>query len=280
MRSPSLAITVAAVLGIASQHCHAGPMPTVPEGYTVELAAGYPLVDHPMMGCFDDQGRLYVCESAGTNRPAAELLADPLDSIRVLEDTDGDGVFDNSWTFADKLVFPQGCLWLDGSLYTCSPPSLWKLDDTDGDGVCDQRTELVNSFGFNGNAADIHGPFLSPEGRLFWCDGRHGHEFFDAEGNLVSEGKAARTACRTAAMCACCAAAEWTTRSRSTSGRRAKSSAPAICSMPIRAATVWCTGCMAASIRESISRTASPSSPGRAACSTRFTTTATSRWRE
>ncbi len=193
MRSPSLAIAVAAILGTASsEHCHAGPMPTVPEGYTVELVAGYPLVEHPMMGCFDDQGRLYVCESAGTNRPAAELLADPLDTIRVLEDTDGDGVFDNSWTFADKLVFPQGCLWLDGSLYTCSPPSLWKLDDTDGDGVCDQRTELVTTFGFNGNAADIHGPFLSPEGRLFWCDGRHGHEFFDSEGNLVSEGKAAR----------------------------------------------------------------------------------------
>jgi putative membrane-bound dehydrogenase-like protein len=171
---------------------NAAPPPAVPEGFTIELVAGYPLVEHPMMGNFDDQGRLYVCESAGTNRPAAELLADPLDSIRVLEDTDGDGVFDNSWTFADKLVFPQGCLWLDGSVYTCSPPSLWKLDDTDGDGVCDQRTELVKTFGFNGNAADIHGPFLSPNGRLFWCDGRHGHEFFDENGNLVSEGKAAR----------------------------------------------------------------------------------------
>jgi putative membrane-bound dehydrogenase-like protein len=171
---------------------NAAPPPTVPEGFTIELVAGYPLVEHPMMGNFDDQGRLYVCESAGTNRPAAELMADPLDSIRVLEDTDGDGVFDNSWTFADKLVFPQGCLWLDGSVYTCSPPSLWKLDDTDGDGVCDQRTELVKTFGFNGNAADIHGPFLSPEGRIFWCDGRHGHEFFDENGNLVSEGKAAR----------------------------------------------------------------------------------------
>ncbi len=174
------------------QVVHAQSLPTVPEGYTVELVAGYPLVEHPMLGCFDDQGRLYVCESAGTNRPAAELLADPLDTIRVLEDTDGDGVFDNSWTYAEKLVFPQGCLWLNGSIYTCSPPSLWKLDDTDGDGVCDQRTEIVNSFGFNGNAADIHGPFLSPDGRLYWCDGRHGHEFFDADGNIVSQGKAAR----------------------------------------------------------------------------------------
>ncbi len=39
----------------------------VPEGYEVELAAGPPLVSHPMMACFDDRGRLYVCNNAGVN---------------------------------------------------------------------------------------------------------------------------------------------------------------------------------------------------------------------
>ena len=154
-------------------------LPTVPDGFTVDLVAGAEHVQHPMMACFDDRGRLYVCESAGTNRKAAELIADPLDSIKVLEDIDGDGVYDKSWTFADKLVFPQGCLWYRGSIYTCSSPYLWKLTDTDGDGVCDEREVLVKSFGFSGNAADIHGPFLSPDGRLYWCDGRHGHEIRD-----------------------------------------------------------------------------------------------------
>jgi putative heme-binding domain-containing protein len=153
--------------------------PRVPEGFTVELVAGAEQVQHPMMGCFDDVGRLYICESAGTNRKAADLIADPQDSIKVLEDADGDGKYEKSWTFADKLVFPQGCLWYRGSVYTCSSPYLWKLTDTDGDGVCDERTVLVKSFGFSGNAADIHGPFLSPDGRLYWCDGRHGHEIHD-----------------------------------------------------------------------------------------------------
>lgn len=163
-------------------------LPRVPEGYTVELVAGPEQVRHPMMGCFDDRGRLYVCESAGTNRKAGELLDDPQDSIKVLEDTDGDGVYDKSWTFADKLVFPQGCLWYRGAVYTCSSPYLWKLEDTDGDGVCDKRTVLVKSFGFSGNAADIHGPFLSPDGRLYWCDGRHGHEIRDlGDGDLGGE---------------------------------------------------------------------------------------------
>jgi putative membrane-bound dehydrogenase-like protein len=170
----------------------AGELPRVPEGYTVEVAAEAPLVKHPMLATFDERGRLFIAESAGTNRRAEQLVEEPLDFIRVLEDTDGDGIFDKSSIFADKLTFPQGVLCHEGAVYTCAPPYVWKLEDTDGDGVCDKRTVLVKSFGFNGNAASIHGPFLGPDGRLYWCDGRHGHEFFDATGELISKGKAAR----------------------------------------------------------------------------------------
>ena len=209
-------LLAAAVVTISASPCRA-ELPQVPEGFTIELVADAPLVEHPMLGCFDERGRLFVCESAGTNRPAAELVEDPQDRILMLEDLDRDGVFDKSTVFADRMVFPQGCLWYRGALYTCSSPYLWKLEDTDDDGVCDRRTILVKSFGFSGNAADIHGPFLSPTGRLFWCDGRHGHEIRDLgdgefggedtvakiepdpepglpnpEGRLLTKGKAAR----------------------------------------------------------------------------------------
>ena len=49
------------------------------------------------------------------------------------------------------------------STYVASSGALWKLEDTDDDGRADKRTELVNKFGFTGNAADVHGPFLGPE---------------------------------------------------------------------------------------------------------------------
>ncbi len=173
---------------------HAADLPRVLDGYTIERVTTPEQTLHPMMGGFDDDGRLYIAESAGTNRPATELLKDPQDLIRVLEDTDGDGKFDKSTVFADKLVFPQGVLWHRGAVYTCSSPYLWKLTDTDGDGVCDDRKILVKSFGFSGNAADIHGPFLSPDGRLWWCDGRHGHEIrHNEKGSLGGEDTAATT---------------------------------------------------------------------------------------
>lgn len=164
----------------------------VPEGYTVELAAAPSLVSHPMMACFDDQGRLYVAASAGENLPRSELEKQLPNFIRRIEDTDRDGIFDHATTFADRMTFPQGCLWLDGSLYVASSGAIWKLTDTDDDGVADLRQKLVGDFGYTGNAADVHGPFLGPEGRIYWCEGRHGHEIRDAEGEIISKGKAAR----------------------------------------------------------------------------------------
>lgn len=164
----------------------------VPEGWTVELAADPGLVSFPMMAGFDELGRLYVADSAGVNLPRAELEKQKPSCIRRLEDTDGDGRFDKSTLFADQLTFPQGALWHAGALYVASSPSIWRFVDRDDDGVADERTELVTGFGYTGNAADIHGPFLGPDGRLYWCDGRHGHEIRAADGRLISQGKAAR----------------------------------------------------------------------------------------
>ncbi|MEX0729053.1 MAG: PVC-type heme-binding CxxCH protein [Planctomycetaceae bacterium] len=174
------------------------PLPSVPEGFTIERVAGYPLVEHPMLANFDDRGRLFIAESAGKNLPAAELLTEFPNFIRMLEDTDGDGVFDKSTIFADRMTFPMGALWYRGALYVASPPNIWRLEDTDDDGVADHREVIVTKFGFTGNAADVHGCFLGPEGRIYWVEGRHGHEFKDDEGTITSKGLGARIfSCKT-----------------------------------------------------------------------------------
>lgn len=163
----------------------------VPDGFTVERIAASPLVERPIMACFDEQGRLYVGDSAGVNLRFEDLLKGPPHRMVRLEDTDGDGVFDRSLVVADKLTFPMGALWYRGALYVCAPPSVWKLTDSDGDGVVDRREELVTRFGSNGNAADIHGPFLGPDGWFYWTDGRHGHSIDRPDGSRM-QGHAAR----------------------------------------------------------------------------------------
>src|SRR5437667_702700 len=67
---------------------------TVPPGFVVERVAGPPTVEHPVMACFDERGRLFVAENAGVNLKADELLKNLPSKILLLEDTRGDGRFD------------------------------------------------------------------------------------------------------------------------------------------------------------------------------------------
>jgi putative membrane-bound dehydrogenase-like protein len=167
------------------------PQIRVPEGFEVEKIAASPLVERPIMACFDEQGRLYVGDSAGVNLRYEDLLKGPPHRMLRLEDSHGDGKFDKSVVVADKLTFPMGALWYRGALYVCAPPSVWKLSEPDAEGVFRRREEIVTKFGSNGNAADIHGPFLGPDGWFYWTDGRHGHSIDRPDGSRM-EGHAAR----------------------------------------------------------------------------------------
>lgn len=145
---------------------------TLPTGFEIELAAGQPLVDRPIHADFDERGRLYVCESSGSNDNTQKQLADKPHWVVRLEDTDGDGRYDRRTMFAERLMFPEGMLWHDGSVYVAAPPSIWKLTDVDDDGVADRREEWFNGQTLGPCANDLHGPFAGPDGWIYWCKGR------------------------------------------------------------------------------------------------------------
>src|SRR5439155_22178516 len=136
----SVALLAAAVSCVTTAEPPAGPTHqvrlnghtfTLPLGFEVELAAGPPLVERPIVADFDEHGRLYVADPSGTNDPAAKQLRDKPHRIVRLEGADGDGRFDRRTVFADQMMFPEGAMWHAGSLYVAAPPSIWKLTDTD-----------------------------------------------------------------------------------------------------------------------------------------------------
>ncbi len=143
----------------------------VPDGFAVELAAGTNLIQRPVSASFDDRGRLYVTDSSGSNDKPSDQLKHPTARILRLEDTDGDGRFDKSVVFAQKVMFPQGCLWHDGWVYVAAPPSIWRFRATNGDGASDQREEWWKGDTLTGCANDVHGPHLGPDGYIYWTKG-------------------------------------------------------------------------------------------------------------
>ena len=64
---------------------------------------------------FGDANELYVADSPGSNAPVEKPLADKPHSILRLVDADGDGRFDKRTVFADKMMFPEGTMWLGGT---------------------------------------------------------------------------------------------------------------------------------------------------------------------
>jgi putative membrane-bound dehydrogenase-like protein len=155
---------------------------TLPAGFDVELAAGPPLADRPIVADFDEQGRLYVADSSGSNDPVQVQLRNKPHRILRLEDTDGDGRFDHRTVFADRMMFPEGCRWLAGSVYVAAPPSIWKLTDTDGDGVADRRGEWFRGKTLTGCANDLHGPYRGPDGWVYWCKGAFAQQTYERPG--------------------------------------------------------------------------------------------------
>src|SRR4051812_16546264 len=160
----------------------AGPAFTVAAGFTVERVAGPPLVNRPIVADFDEQGRLYVADSSGSNDKVDKQLADKPHRIVRLEDSDRDGRFDKSVVFADKMMFLEGTMWFDGSLYVAAPPSIWKLTDTDNDGVADQREEWHQGKTLTGCANDLHGPYLGLDGWVYWCKGAFATQTYERAG--------------------------------------------------------------------------------------------------
>ncbi|HEV3004827.1 MAG TPA: hypothetical protein VGX78_10220, partial [Pirellulales bacterium] len=49
---------------------------TLPSGFEIELAAASPLVERPITADFDEQGRLYVSDSSGSNDNVQKQLAE------------------------------------------------------------------------------------------------------------------------------------------------------------------------------------------------------------
>ena len=148
---------------------------SIPEGFDVSVFASEPDIAEPIAFCFDDRGRMWIAENFNyqTRRQHTD---DQVSRIQILEDTDGDGVFDKKKTFTDKLTFTSGMACGFGGVFVGSPPHLTFIPDKDGDDVPDGPPQvLLDGWGINDRHETLNSFIWGPDGWLYGCHGVFTH---------------------------------------------------------------------------------------------------------
>jgi len=113
----------------------------LPEGLKIELVASEPMISDPVAMEVDEHGNMYVLELHGY----------PLDTsgtgkIKLLSDTNGDGIPDKSTLFADHLRLPTGLMRWKKGLIVVDVPEVLYLEDSDNDGKADIKKTMLTGI--------------------------------------------------------------------------------------------------------------------------------------
>jgi putative membrane-bound dehydrogenase-like protein len=143
-------------------------------GLKVELVACEPEVIDPVAMAFDEQGRLFVAEMHGYPNEGVATGNISTGKIRVLEDKDGDGYFESSTVYADKLRFPTSVMPYKGGLLVANAPDIVYFQDTQGKGKADKQTVLYTGFDLGNIQQLINGLQWGLDNWVHGCAGGSG----------------------------------------------------------------------------------------------------------
>ena len=154
---------------------------TVPEGFSVELVAAEPDVVNPVAMTIDERGRFWICESVEYPRREPGVGRD---RVKVLEDTDGDGIIDTTTIFAEGLNIPSGIAVGHGGVWVANAPDILFLQDTDGDGKADTREVVVTGFGRDDTHELPNSLTWGPDGWLYGLNGVFNPSKIEQDGEI------------------------------------------------------------------------------------------------
>ena len=145
----------------------------VPADCRLEVFASEPQIGKPIAFAWDARGRLWVAETADYPHGVVES-GEGGDSIKICEDTDGDGRADKFTVFAEKLNIPTGIVFARGGVIVAQPPRLLFLKDTNGDDRADLREVIIDGWGIRDTHAQASNLHLGHDNWLYGCVGYSG----------------------------------------------------------------------------------------------------------
>ena len=176
----------------------------LPEGFQIELVASEPVVKEPSGIAFDEHGRVFVCELHGYNieghidtqelnktgkldktvrrirwefkggKIAEEAAKLQYGVVKLLTDTDGDGVMDKAEVWADDIPPCYGIVPARGGVIVACAPHIMFFADRDGDGKPDVRETLFTGFKVNTIERGINNPIWGLDDWIYVGSGSGG----------------------------------------------------------------------------------------------------------
>ncbi|WP_437186662.1 PVC-type heme-binding CxxCH protein [Planctomicrobium sp. SH668] len=143
-------------------------------GFRSTLFAAEPDVQNPIAMAWDDRGRLWIAENYTYAESRTRFEMGLRDRIIILEDDDGDGVFDHRKVFTDQVQMLTSLEIGHGGVWIMTPPHLQFIPDANGDDVPEGPPQ-IKLDGFTVAQANYHnfanGLKWGPDG---WLYGRCG----------------------------------------------------------------------------------------------------------
>lgn len=147
----------------------------VPADCELKLFASEPDIAKPIAFAWDERGRCWVVETRDYPHGVTDS-GEGQDTIKICEDTDGDGKADKFTVFADKLNLPTGIVFARKGIIVSQPPKFIYLEDTNGDDKADVRETVIDCWGIRDTHAQASNLHYGYDNWLYGCVGYSGIE--------------------------------------------------------------------------------------------------------
>jgi len=147
----------------------------VPVDCELKLFAAEPDIAKPIAFAWDERGRCWVVETRDYPHGITENH-EGQDSVKICEDTDGDGKADKFTVFADKLNLPTGIVFARKGIIVAAPPQFIYLEDTNGDDKADKREVIMDCWGIRDTHAQASSLHYGFDNWIYGCVGYSGIE--------------------------------------------------------------------------------------------------------
>ena len=173
----------------------------MPKGWKVDIVADAPTVINPVGMTFDDDGTLFVLEwpqaekqaqkiekltyKDGTVRDLLTMKKSRNDIVKVLRDTNGDGVYDSFSEIIHDAELPSSILVHDGWVYLSGRGSVFRYKSSKNDGNYDVKEEILRGFcGYHHH--QVSGLTIGPDGLLYITAGDNDNYGEGKDGSRVT----------------------------------------------------------------------------------------------